>query len=129
MFHHMNMSPNMNIPPDYNTVNSVSDLLNKPKKEQPTLKTNFNIHIIYNKIKEILDNNNEMCKYWTNDKGSVFGVSFRVGSDQLIPMIKTSFEISISENDGYNTVTFTNEIEECDQWTPLYNEFINKLKY
>ena len=129
MFHHMNMQSNMNMSDDNNNVNSVVDLIKKPKKEEPSIKINCNIHIIYNKLKEILDNNNEMCKYWTNEKGTIFGVSFRVGLDQLIPMIKTSFEISISENDENNIVTFTNEIEECEQWSPLYHEFINKLKY
>jgi GTP cyclohydrolase III len=91
-----------------NNIN-INDLTEKCVNISPSIKTKLDIDTIKQIIKEILDKNNEMCKYWINSRDNIFGVSFNVGSEQISAMIKTAFEISIVEgNHDLNTILFTN---------------------
>lgn len=96
-------------------------------REERIIKTRNGIDFIKKTINDVLDKNHNMCKYWENVNEPIWGVSFRVDESQYMAMIQTSFEISVKLNEGVNVIRFSNEMVECDQWSDLYNVFLNTL--
>jgi len=106
--------------------------MNQDKKENTAseriIKTTKDIDSLEKTINNVLNKNKNICKYWKNINDHIWGVSFKVDENQYLAMIQTSFEISISINEiEGNSVHFSKEIEECDQWSPLYEQFVSKL--
>ena len=111
------MHPSMMHPPDNQR---------KTTKPERIIKTSLSIDVIKQHINKILKREHNTCKYWENINEPIWGVSFKVDESQYHAMIQTAFEISVklNESKGIYYITFSGEMEECDQWSPLYNKFI-----
>jgi hypothetical protein len=99
------------------------------KKTDRIIKTGLSIDIIKQRINKILHKERDMCKYWENINEPIWGVSFKVDESQYQAMLDTAFEISVKFDlsDEMNHIRFSEEIEGCDQWSFLYNKFIEGL--
>lgn len=104
-------------------MNNIKSSLKLPRN----LKTKLNITIVKKFINEVLNEHSDMCKYWENIADNIWGVSFKVDDSQMMAMIQTSFEISILDNNGVNSIQFSQEMEEHEQWSPLYMAFVRKF--
>ena len=91
--------------------------------------TKISIEYIENKLNNILDKHDSICKYFIDINDNTYWVSFNVGIDQFEAMFKTMFSIKIYKDVTNNTILLiSKEITENHNWNDIYSDLINKLK-
>ena len=97
-------------------------------KDTFIIKTHINIDNIEDYLNNILDQHNELCKYYINFEESMWTVSFNIGYDQIQFLMEDTFEIYLYKKDNNSILLISNKIKNRHQWSNLYSDLLNKLK-
>lgn len=91
--------------------------------------TQINIHDIEFQINRILDKHSELLKYYILCNDATWVVSFNVDLNQFEAMCNTMFSMELYQDENENSVIYiSNEIYENNQWSPVLDNLIRKLK-
>lgn len=98
-------------------------------KDTFIIETHISIDNIEDYLNNILEEHNELCKYYINFEESTWTVSFNIGYDQIEILMKDTFEIYLYKKEDNNSILLiSNKIKNRSEWDNLYSDLLNKFK-